>query len=345
MTSDAVLLIGFGGPEGPDEVLPFLRRVTAGKNIPDERLIEVGRHYDHFGGVSPINQFHRDLLDRWRPLLEQRWPGLPLYWGNRNTPPFIADALRRMQQDGVRSATAVVTSAFSSFSGCRQYREDIAAAHAEVPDGPAVVKAHPFFDHPLMVEMWADSVRGGLADLGPGGNVLVLFSTHSIPDAAARAAGPGGTGAYVSQHRELAAAVMERVGQPLTWDLCYQSRSGPPQQPWLEPDVSDRLATAAEAGVTGVVLVPLGFVSDHIEVLWDLDTVAVTDAGELGLPIVRTPTVGTDDRFLTVLTDLVAEYRGEAAFPSFRAEGPLPACPANCCLPVRPARPSGTMAT
>lgn len=345
MTNDAVLLIGFGGPEGPDEVLPFLRRVTAGKNIPDERLIEVGRHYDHFGGVSPINQFHRDLRDRWQPVLAQRWPGLRLYWGNRNTAPFIADAGRRMQADGVRRAIAVVTSAFSSFSGCRQYRQDIAAAHDEVPDGPEVIKAHPFFDHPLMVAMWADSVRAGLAELGGSEGVLVLFSTHSIPEAAAAAAGPGGTGAYVAQHLELAQAVMAEVGLPLAWDLCYQSRSGPPQQPWLEPDVSDRIAVAAADGVTGVVLVPLGFVSDHIEVLWDLDTVAISDAQELGMPIVRTPTVGTDDRFLTVLTDLVAEYRGEAPFPSFRAAGPLPPCPSNCCLPVRSPRASGTIAS
>ena len=195
MPKDAVLLIGFGGPEGPDEVLPFLRRVTAGKNIPDERLVEVGRHYDHFGGVSPINAFHRDLMSGWEPLLQQRWPGLPLYWGNRNSAPFISDALRRMHHDGVTSAVAVVTSAFSSFSGCRQYRQDIAAARQEVPDAPEVTKAHPFFDHPLMVDMWVDSVRGAVAELGEQSRTLVLFSTHSIPAAAARNAGPGGTGA------------------------------------------------------------------------------------------------------------------------------------------------------
>lgn len=344
MTTDAVLLIGFGGPEGPQDVLPFLRRVTAGRGIPDERLAEVGRHYEHFGGVSPINQFHRELLERWRPDLAQRWPGLPLYWGNRNAPPFLTDALTQMRAEGVQSAVAVVTSAFSSYSGCRQYREDISGARAEVDDAASVVKAPPFFDHPLMVDMWADSVRGGLAQLADRSKPLVLFSTHSIPTAAARAAGPGGTGAYESQHRELAAAVIDQLGEPLDWDLCYQSRSGPPQQPWLEPDVSDRLATAAQAGVSGVVLVPLGFVSDHIEVLWDLDEVALTDARALGLQTVRTPTVGTDERFITVLSDAVAAARGEASFPSFRQAGPLAACPSNCCLPVRPRRPSGTMA-
>ncbi len=343
MTNHAVLLIGFGGPEGPDEVLPFLRRVTAGKHIPDERLVEVGRHYDHFGGVSPINEFHRQLLRRWEPVLRQRWPDLSLYWGNRNSRPFIADALREMEADGVRSAVSVVTSAFSSFSGCRQYRQDIAAAAEEVGGGPEVVKAHPFFDHPLMLDIWADSVRSGLARLADQERVLVLFSTHSIPEAAARAAGPGGTGAYVAQHLQLASAVMATLPDGLAWDLCYQSRSGPPHQPWLEPDVSDRLATAHEDGFTGVVLVPLGFVSDHIEVLWDLDTVAVADGRDLGLAVVRTPTVGTDDRFLEVLTDLVAEYADGEPFPSFRERGPLPRCPVDCCLPVAPRGKSGTM--
>lgn len=342
---DAVLLIGFGGPEGPEEVLPFLRRVTAGKNIPDERLVEVGKHYDHFGGVSPINAFHRELMARWLPVLQQRWPGMRLYWGNRNTPPFIADALQQMRDDGVCEAVGTVTSAFSSFSGCRQYRQDIAAAKQEVPDGPQVVKAHPFFDHPLMVDMWADSVRSGLQRVAGSGRALVLFSTHSIPSAAAANAGPGGTGAYEAQHRQLAAAVMAALDPDLAWDLCYQSRSGPPSQPWLEPDVSDRLAAAKQEGFGAVVLVPLGFISDHIEVLWDLDTVALADGRDLGLDVARTSTIGTDDRFLTVLTDLVAEYRGEAGFPSFRPQGPLPACPVNCCLPVaRPAPRSGTVA-
>jgi len=294
VSSDAILLIGFGGPEGPDEVLPFLRRVTAGKNIPDERR-------------------------------------LPLYWGNRNSPPFIADALEQMRSDGVTSAVAAVTSAFSSFSGCRQYRQDIEAAREEVPGSPEVVKAHPFFDHPLMVAMWADQVRAGLAEVGDH-RTLVLFSTHSIPEAAAAAAGPGGTGAYVQQHMELAEAVMAEIGST-DWDLCYQSRSGPPHQPWLEPDVSDRLATAQQEGYAAVVLVPLGFISDHVEVLWDLDTVAMADGEQLGLAMVRVPTIGTDERFLTVLTDLVAEYRGEGPFPSFRG-APLQACPTNCCLPV-----------
>lgn len=341
---EAIVLIGFGGPEGPQDVLPFLRRVTEGKNIPDERLIEVGRHYDHFGGVSPINAFHRELLARWRPLIERRWPGLRVYWGNRNTPPFIDDALAQARADGAASALAVATSAFSSFSSCRQYQQDIAAACARSDDAPRVIKAHPFFDHPLMVDMWGDAVASGLAGLPEGRRTLVLFSTHSLPQAAADAAGPGGTGAYVAQHRQLAEAVMARVGAGLEWDLCFQSRSGPPRQPWLEPDVSDRLAAAAAAGVEAVVLVPLGFVSDHIEVLWDLDTVAMADGAAAGLAMVRVPTVGQDERFLTVLTDLVAEYVDGTPFPSFRAAGPLPHCPADCCLPVVRRAPSGSMA-
>ena len=345
-TERAVVLIGFGGPEGPDEVLPFLRRVTAGKGIPEERLVEVGAHYEHFGGVSPINEFHRQLAARWLPVLQERWPDVRLYWGNRNTPPFIADAMRRMQDDRVGSAVGVATSAFSSYSGCRQYRDDIAAAAAEVADAPHIVKAHPFFDHPLMVDIWADSVREGLARLPDSQRPIVLFSTHSIPTAAARASGPGGTDAYVQQHLAQAEAVAAQVGaagREVSWDLCYQSRSGPPSQPWLEPDISERLAQAKEDGFDGAVIVPLGFTSDHIEVLWDLDTVATQDAGELGLPVVRTRTPGTDDRFLTVLTDLVAEYLDGQPFPSFRPDGPLPHCPANCCLSARPTRPSGTM--
>jgi ferrochelatase len=336
-----VLLIGFGGPEGPQEVLPFLRRVTAGKGIPDERLVEVGRHYEHFGGVSPINAFHRELQRRWQADLEARWPGLPLYLANRNTAPFLTDVLAQMRDDGVRTAVAVATSAFSSYSGCRQYRQDVAVAAEQVPGAPWTTKAHPFFDHPLMVDMWADRVRDGLAQLSACERVLVLFSTHSIPSEAARRSGPGGTDAYPRQHRELAAAIMAASGGG-DWDLCYQSRSGPPQQPWLEPDVSDRLAAAREQGYDGAVIVPLGFVSDHIEVLWDLDEVATADAGALGLASVRVETVGTDDRFLTVLSDLVAQYHQGDPFPSFRSGGPLSHCPTDCCLPVqRPAPGSG----
>lgn len=340
----AVLLVGFGGPEGPDEVLPFLRRVTAGKGIPDERLVEVGRHYEHFGGVSPINAFHRDLMRRWLPVLQSRFPAAKIYWGNRNTPPFIDDALREIQADGVSDSVAVVTSAYSSFSGCRQYRQDLREAEDGINGAvPKVVKAHPFFDHPLMVEMWADSVRTGLAALPQCQRVLVLFSTHSIPTVAAQASGPGGTNAYVTQHLAVAAAAMAQAAPGIAWDLCYQSRSGPPSQPWLEPDISDRLAVAKADGFDGVVIVPLGFTSDHIEVLWDLDTVGVHDAQELGLAVFRSPTVGTDDRFLDVLTDLVAEYVDGTPFPSFLPEGPLPPCPGNCCLSARPARSSGTM--
>jgi ferrochelatase len=350
LPADAVLLIGFGGPEGPAQVLPFLRRVTAGKGIPDERLAEVGKHYEHFGGVSPINEFHRQLQRRWAADLQRRWPGLPLYLANRNTEPFLPDVLARMRDDGVARAVAVATSAFSSYSGCRQYRQDVATAAEQVPGAPWTTKAHPFFDHPLMVRMWADRVRDGLARLPGARRPLVLFATHSIPQAAADRSGPGGTGAYPRQHRELAAAVMaaalaQAPARDVAWDLCYQSRSGPPQQPWLEPDVSDRLATARDQEARdAVVIVPLGFVSDHIEVLWDLDEVALADAARLGLAAVRVETIGTDDRFLTVLSDLVAQYRDGTPFPSVRTAGALPHCPLDCCLPVRrPAAASGTV--
>lgn len=345
MQPTALLLVGFGGPEAPEEVLPFLRRVTAGKNIPDERLVEVGAHYEHFGGVSPINAFHRELLDRLRPRLAQRYPDIRLYWGNRNTPPFIADAVGEMAEQGVRSALAFVTSAYSSYSGCRQYRENLIEGIAEAgADGIELTKLRPYFDHPVLADIWTDRVAEGIEALraeAPQGPVLVLYSTHSIPTAAAQKAGPGGTGAYVAQHRALAAQITSRVQTGLpegsTWDLCFQSRSGPPQQPWLEPDVSDRLAEAKAQGYAGVVLVPLGFLSDHIEVLWDLDTVALADARELDLPCVRVPTPGTDDRFIDLVLDLLGEAIDGKRPEAVTNAGPTAwPCAQNCCMPARP---------
>jgi len=206
------------------------------------------------------------------------------------------------------------------------------------------VKAPPYFDHPLMVQAWADSVRAGLAALSGTSRPLVLFATHSIPVPAAAAAGPGGSGAYIAQHLALARAVMDRIEEAPAWDLCYQSRSGAPWQPWLVPDVSDRLAAAKQEGFTGAVLVPLGFISDHIEVLWDLDTVAMADGAAAGLSMVRAPTIGTDDRFLEVMTDAVAAQIDGPPVPSFLPAGPLPPCPVDCCLPPRPPARSGRMA-
>lgn len=362
---DALLLVSFGGPEGPDDVVPFLENVTRGRGIPRERLVEVGAHYAHFGGVSPINAQNRDLIEAVATELTAR--GLPLrtYWGNRNWTPYLADALRQMRADGVRRALAFVTSAYSSYSGCRQYRENLATAAAEVEaDGlgpvPAVDVLRRYFDHPGFVEPMVDGVvaaLGGLeADHGlPAAEVRLVFSTHSIPTAAAASSGPPGAfdatagGAYVAEHRAVAALVAtgasNRVGVPLDWDLVYQSRSGPPSVPWLEPDVSDHLEALAAQGVRGVVIVPVGFVSDHIEVLWDLDEVALATAARVGLVAARSATAGADPRFAAMVVDLVGERVRGRAPAALSAYGPWPdACPAGCCPNPRPGRAAGDRA-
>lgn len=347
MTPDALLVVGFGGPEGPDEVLPFLRRVTAGRGIPDERLVEVGAHYEHFGGVSPINEFHRRLLRDLTPSVQQRWPGTAVYWANRNSEPYLPDVVEQMTRDGVSAPVALVTSAYSSYSGCRQYRENLETARRLVSGSPPIPKVRPYFDHPALVDLWEELIAADVAAIGGDpASTLILFSTHSIPTAAAHRAGPGGTDAYERQHQELGEVLLgrlrERFGSALSGDLCYQSRSGPPSQPWLEPDVSDRLRQARAGGITHVVLVPLGFISDHIEVLWDLDTVALADAAQEGLVARRTPTVGEHPAFAEAVLEILAEYFEAAPARACTRAGPTPSvCPADCCLPApRPARPS-----
>jgi ferrochelatase len=338
---DAVLLVSFGGPEGPDDVLPFLENVTRGRGIPRERLAEVGEHYRLFGGVSPINAQNRDLLALLHTALAG--DGLPVYWGNRNWAPTLTDAVRQMRDDGVRRALAFVTAAYSSYSGCRQYRENLTAALAEVDGAPVVDKLRLYFDHPGFVEPFVDATLealGRLPDDASAGARLV-FTTHSIPvdqaDASGALDGPGG--GYVAQHRAVAAFVADAVarstGVDRRWDLVYQSRSGPPSQPWLEPDIDDHLESLAAQGVPGVVVVPLGFVSDHMEVVYDLDTLARATADRLALPMVRAATPGTDPRFVAMVVDLVHE-RLEGRRPGERAAltslGPWPdRCVAGCC--------------
>ncbi|MEZ5117028.1 MAG: ferrochelatase [Candidatus Nanopelagicales bacterium] len=359
---DAVLLVSFGGPEGPDDVVPFLENVTRGRGIPRERLVEVGAHYDSFGGVSPINGQNRELVAAVERDLARRGLDLPVYWGNRNWHPLLPEAIRRMRDDGVRRALALVTSAYASYSGCRQYRENLAAALAEVAADdtggqlPVIDKIRHYFDHPGFIEPMVDNVLDALrrlqADHGVGAEgVRLVFTTHSIPVASAATSGPPGWydpeagGAYVAQHRAVAELVAGSVaattGVGHEWDLVYQSRSGPPSVPWLEPDVSDHLAALVEAGVPGAVLVPIGFISDHMEVVWDLDTVALGDAVRLGLPCVRAATVGTDPRFVAAVGELVEErLRGWPA----RALSPLgpsyDVCPAGCCANPRGPRPA-----
>ena len=336
---DALLLVSFGGPEGPDDVVPFLENVTRGRGIPRERLVEVGAHYAQFGGVSPINGQNRELIAALRTDLAGAGLDLPVYWGNRNWAPLLADAIRDMRDDGVRRALCLVTSAYASYSGCRQYRENLADAVVAVEaDGhgaaPRLDKLRHYYDHPGFIAPMVDAVLNSVAELGVAQPRLV-FTTHSIPTATADTSGPGG-GAYVTQHRAvaglIAAEVARRTLVDTTWDLVFQSRSGAPHVPWLEPDVGDHLAVLAARGCPGVVLVPIGFVSDHMEVVWDLDTVALGVAAELGLPAARAATVGTDPRFVAMVRELVLERAGLGTSRALSPMGPsYDVCPAGCC--------------
>ena len=343
---DAVLLLGFGGPEGQDDVIPFLRNVTAGRGIPDERLEEVAHHYRHFGGVSPINDHNRELKAALDAELATRGLDLPVYWGNRNWMPYVADALQAAHDAGHTRLLAIATSAYSSYSSCRQYREDLAdAVEATGLAGRVEIdKVRQFFDHPGFVTPFAEGVAAGLARLHADGfgddEIEILFSTHSIPNSDADRSGPperdlGPGGAYVAQHTAVAEAIMARLGSACAWQLVYQSRSGPPQVPWLEPDINDAMQELPAAGRKAVLIVPLGFVSDHMEVLWDLDTEALETAADLGLAAIRTPTPGTHPAYVSGLVDLIAE-RLDGTDPADRphetALGPWDdVCRPGCC--------------
>ncbi|MEV4756283.1 ferrochelatase [Micromonospora sp. NPDC049559] len=341
MVYDAVLLVSFGGPERPEDVLPFLANVTRGRGVPPERLAEVAEHYQHFGGVSPINQQCRDLLAAIRADFAAHGVDLPVYWGNRNWHPMLADTVAQMRDDGIRHALAFVTSAYGGYSSCRQYLEDIAAARAAVgPDAPVIEKLRQFWDHPGFVEPHADAVRAALATLSPARRetTRLVFTAHSIPTSMAATAGPEG-GRYEAQLRETARLVAAAAAPDLRYDLVWQSRSGPPHVPWLEPDVNDHLRTLPGEGITSVVVSPIGFVSDHLEVVWDLDNEAAETAKQLGLDFVRAGTPGTDPRFVAMVRELVAERRDPPGTAPRRRLGTLPvwdACSTGCCAP--PAR-------
>ncbi|UJP11134.1 ferrochelatase [Microbacterium sp. KUDC0406] len=318
---DALVLASFGGPEGQDDVIPFLRNVTRGRGIPDERLEEVAHHYRHFGGVSPINGQNRELKAALEAEIARRGLDLPVYWGNRNWGPYLDEAFAQAAADGHRTLLVLATSAYSSYSSDRQYREDIARAITEAGLDQKVTadKVRLFFDHPGFVapfqEGVADAVQQLIADGIAAEKIHVLFSTHSIPTGDAERSGPrdvdwGEGGAYGAQHRAVAEYIMANLpvgGGVLPWELVFQSRSGPPTQPWLEPDVNDVIAGLPSRGAQAVVIVPLGFVSDHMEVLWDLDTEAMQAAEEAGIRAVRTPTPGIHPSFVAGLVDLVEE--------------------------------------
>ena len=345
---DAILLASFGGPEGQEDVIPFLRNVTRGRGIPDERLEEVAHHYRAFGGVSPINEQNRALKAALEAELAARGIDLPVFWGNRNWPPFVSDAVREAHDAGHRKLIAIGTSAYSSYSSCRQYREDFADALAETGlDGVMQIdKVRQFFDHPGFVTPFTEGVERALAGFaadghGPGG-VHVLFSTHSIPTDDAERSGPaergfGPGGAYAAQHQAVAEVIMAGRGEG--WSLVYQSRSGPPSMPWLEPDINDAIRELAAGGTTAVVIVPLGFVSDHMEVKWDLDTEAMQTAEEAGLAAVRVGTPGIHAAFVAGLVDLVQERIDATPVAERAALTPLgpgsDVCRPGCCENVR----------
>ncbi len=339
---DAVLLASFGGPEGPDDVLPFLRNVTRGAGIPDERLAQVGAHYALFGGRSPINDQNRALQAALVDELRRRGLGTPVLWGNRNWAPYTADVLREAAAGGARRVLALVTSAYASYSGCRQYREHFFAAVQEAGGDVVVDKVRPYFNHPGFRAATTDAVLEAL-EQQPGSHLV--FVTHSIPTTMDEASAVSGA-TYREQHLDVVADVLARVrartGEGPGWDLAYCSRSGPPSQPWLEPDVNDLLGDLARRGVRRVVLAPIGFVSDHMEVVYDLDTEAVATARELGLEVVRADTVGVRPAFVAGLVDLLLERAATAradeegvAGPDRAADGALPAwrdvCRAGCC--------------
>jgi len=321
---DAFLLVSFGGPEGPDDVMPFLENVTRGRGVPRSRLLEVAEHYLAFGGKSPINEQCRELLSAVKPRLP-----LPVYWGNRNWTPYLTDTVQAMADAGVRRALAFTTSAYRSYSSCRQYLEDIERARAAVPDAPVIDKIARFYDHPGFIGPFADSTLAALATLPAGQRdaAHLVFTAHSIPVAMAERSGPGGRregmggSIYTAELTEASRLIAERTGAGRPWTLAYQSRSGPPTQPWLEPDINDHLADLAKSGTEAVVVVPVGFVSDHMEVRHDLDLEAAQTAASLGLAFARAATPGS--RLAPMIADLVLAH----------LDGPAPRrCPAGCCL-------------
>jgi ferrochelatase len=303
---DALLLVSFGGPERTEDVIPFLENVLGGRNVPHQRLLEVAEHYYHLGGRSPINRQCRELIAALQPMVD-----LPIYWGNRNWDPLLPDTLRHMKNDGVRRALAIATSAYSSYSACRQYNENIAAA---CPDGLVIDKLPPFSGHPKFIEATVERVRAALDRLP---HARIVYTAHSIPVAMAA------TCRYEQEIRDTARRVSELVARA-DWDIAWQSRSGPPSQPWLAPDILTHLRTLASNGVTDVVVAPIGFLSDHMEVLYDLDEEAASLARDLGLHFVRAQTVGTHPALIAMLKELIEQ----------RLHGdPPPPCVAGCCTP------------
>ena len=313
---DALLVVSFGGPEGMGDVIPFLENVLRGRNVPRERMLQVAHHYERFGGVSPINQQNRNLIAALEKELEANGPRLPIYWGNRNWHPLLPDTLRQMSADGIRNALAFVTSAYSSYSSCRQYLQNISDAQAQVgPEAPRVEKLRVFYNHPLFIEANVDHIRTALDQLDSN-DMHVVFTAHSIPESMAANCD------YARQLTETGGLIARALNVD-NWQLVYQSRSGSPMQPWLGPDVSDHLRALRTEGVRNVVVAPIGFVSDHMEVVYDLDVEARKVADEIGLNMVRAAPAGTHPSFVRMIRELMLERIND--------ERPANVCAPDCC--------------
>jgi protoporphyrin/coproporphyrin ferrochelatase len=355
MSYDAILLTSFGGPEGPDEVMPYLERVTAGRGVPHERLVEVSHHYLALGGVSPINDQNRALLAKMKERFPELGIDLPIYWGNRNSEPYFADVVKEMYDAGHRKVLAWVTSAYSSYSGCRQYRENLhkALTDNELLGKMTIDKVRHYFDHPGFLEPVVEDLIVAVKDLNKKGSsveeIKIMFATHSIPDAMGETSGPPARrdewnqpgGAYEAQHLAAASLVIQhaekRAGFKFPeWELVYQSRSGSPEVPWLEPDVNDAIVTAKESAKTGVIVVPIGFVSDHVEVVWDLDNEAKETAEEHELNFYRVATAGVHPAFVDAIGNLIRERLGKTEPQALSKLGPWPEfCAVGCCPNLR----------
>ena len=349
MKYDAVLLTSFGGPESSEDVMPFLERVTAGRGVPRERLEEVSHHYLALGGVSPINEQNRKLLSAIRSELKARSIDIPIYWGNRNSKPFYAQTLLDMHAAGHKNILALVTSAYSSYSGCRQYRENLAGAllEADLAGEMRIDKVRHYFDHPGFIHPFAEGLVEAFSRFTAAGllpeKVKIFFTTHSIPHSMANTSGPAGIrekfedGMYVAQHMAVADLVIQEAtshfdGGILAWQLVYQSRSGLPQTPWLEPDIRDAIRDAADAGMNGVIVIPIGFVSDHVEVVWDLDKEAREIAESMSLHFTRVATPGASSAFVSGLVDLISERTNASERKALSELGPWSDfCASDCC--------------
>ncbi len=363
MSYEAILLTTFGGPESVEEVMPFLERVTAGRGVPRERLEEVSHHYLSLGGVSPINEQNRNLLQCLREEFTRRGIETPIYWGNRNSHPFLAEALQQINGDGHRRVLSFVSSAYASYSGCRQYRENLAQAliDTELSGILTVDKVRNYFDHPGFIAPFAKGLTEALETLKRNGvepsDTHIFFTTHSIPVSMAEAAGSESIrstfqhGLYVAQHNATTTCILDEVrrgfaGELPLWSLVYQSRSGAPHIPWLEPDIGDALRSAAESGTSAIIVVPIGFISDHVEVIWDLDHEARELANELGLQFLRVKTPGTSHEFISGVVDLILEQQIEGERKALSTIGPWSDfCASDCCPNPRKELPTVAQAS